>query len=141
MPTHPLPQIFSVPFTMLVITTFTLAITREPTILACCSSQHFVMMTCWFTLCWPAECWRPLSHILAINFSEINWVLYHVPCIFYLILISSTSLDELCLQDFTVQRWPKSEKIPAARHIPCRLAWHLHIHGSNTFYWSIVTWS
>jgi len=37
------------------------------------------------------RCWRPLFHILTINFSGINWVLHHVPYIFYLFLTSATS--------------------------------------------------
>ena len=36
-------------------------------------------------------CWRPLFHILTVNFSEINCALHYVPFIFYLILMSSIS--------------------------------------------------
>ena len=44
-----------------------------------------------------ALCWWPLSHVLTVNFSGINWVLHDVPCIFYLILISSTSFGWVVL--------------------------------------------
>lgn len=39
------------------------------------------------------HCWRPLFHLLTINFYEINWILHYVPFIFYLFLTNSTSFE------------------------------------------------
>ena len=43
----------------------------------------------------PEACWRPLFPILTVNFSGINWVLHHIPYIFYLLLTNSTSFGGL----------------------------------------------
>ena len=56
--------------------------------------------------------WRPLFHILNVNFSGINWALHYIPFIFYLILISSTSFGRVLISGEHMPKWTKSGKIP-----------------------------
>jgi len=56
--------------------------------------------------------WRPLFHILTVNFSKINRALQYVPFIFYLILISFTSFGWVLISGEHMPKWMDLGKIP-----------------------------
>ena len=91
----------------------------------------------WCSIFPLSRCWRPLSHVLTVNFSGINWVLHHVPCIFYLILISSTSFGWVVLEGIHCPMIVEIRENPGrpAHSLPTGLTpphtWVQYFHWSN----------